>query len=182
VCAAETATSSARQEITESVDSKQQQQQQLTAARSCASGYVTVLEIGGHETVAAAACQEVKRVVSKSCSRAASLNRKKASEAADRSSSVPPSNGTVLVRIKSSCHVTGTAGAVAKPQRKQSIKIGSEAAVKPPLKRSSSANAEVRPNLAEAHAKAQRPQDKAVQYRPAEKAKVRHEQTFPQLV
>jgi len=107
--------------------------------------------------------------LSKSCSRAASLSRRRANQfqseseasasaaAAARSSSVPPpSSGTVLVRIKTGSDVKSATLQNPKPFRKQSIKIGScsEAeprSIEPPgsrqpllLKRSCSANSEIR--------------------------------------
>lgn len=106
--------------------------------------------------------------LSKSCSRAASLSRRRANQfqseseasasaaAAARSSSVPPpSSGTVLVRIKTGSDVKSATLQNPKPFRKQSIKIGSSEAeprsIEPPgsrqpllLKRSCSANSEIR--------------------------------------
>jgi hypothetical protein len=105
--------------------------------------------------------------LSKSCSRATSLSRRRSNQfqseaevsaasaaAVSRSSSVPPpSSGTVLVRIK-----TGSdekSATLQKPFRKQSIKIGGSESeprsIEPPgsrqplpLKRSCSANSEIR--------------------------------------
>ena len=135
-------------------------------SRSCASGYVTVLEIGGGETVVASAGKSGE--LSKSCSRAASLSRRRANQfqsetevsasasVAARSSSVPPpASGTVLVRIKTGCDEKSSTLSNSKPFRKQSIKIGiSEAETRSTehpgsrqpllLKRSCSANSEIR--------------------------------------
>lgn len=124
-------------------------------SKSCASGYVTVLEIGSGETVVSATAppSHGKRVLSKSCSRTASLSRKKpTNDDASRSSSVPPSTNVVLVRIKSTSSIDARNNVVAaKPHRKQSIKIGSDSSqVKQHLllKRSSSANSEIRSSSA----------------------------------
>ena len=122
-------------------------------SKTCASGYVTVMEIGGGETSVVVVAPTQK---SKSCTRAASLSRKRGpfltSEDPARSSSVPPNNGTVLLRINTGCdkEVKKSVASVANPARpirKQSIKIGSECQdVRQPLhlKRSYSANSEIR--------------------------------------
>ena len=149
-----------------SVFSRSSHQINNNSGRSCASGYVTVLEIGGGETVVASAGKRGE--LSKSCSRAASLSRRRAHQfhseteasasaaAAARSSSVPPpASGTVLVRIKTGCDEKSSTLSNSKPFRKQSIKIGSSEAetrsTEPPgsrqpllLKRSCSANSEIR--------------------------------------
>ena len=176
-----------------------------STTKSFSTGYVTVLEIGGNDTVTtvtpssvtSATLPEKKRLVSKSCSRVASLNRKRGDSGnEDRSSSVPPATGTVLVRIKATSTTSNGvenrnvansnvgSSATLKPQRKQSIKISSSVETKQVLKRSSSANAEIRssylllsrPSLSEGHQRPKVHQDKAVQCRAASadsKVKVR---------
>ena len=104
--------------------------------------------------------------------------------------------GTVLVRIKATSTTSNGvenrnvansnvgSSATLKPQRKQSIKISSSVETKQVLKRSSSANAEIRssylllsrPSLSEGHQRPKVHQDKAVQCRAASadsKVKVR---------